>query len=48
MAPDAPGRFSTTTGCPSGCARRWATIRAVTSAEPPGENPTMRRIGLTG
>ena len=41
MRPAAPGLFSTTTDCPSKLApMREAICRAITSADPPGGNPT--------
>src|SRR5258705_9821958 len=48
MLPAAPGRFSTTTDCPSACERGWATDRADTSTPPPAWKPTIIRIGLYG
>ena len=48
MVPAAPGRFSTTTGCPSAWTRRSATLRAVTSFAPPGGKGTIQRIGFDG
>src|SRR5215471_19916381 len=48
MLPDAPGRFSTTTGWPSRGARRSATKRAIMSGPPAGVNGTIRRIGWSG
>jgi hypothetical protein len=36
MLPPAPGRFSTTTVCPSSSCRRGLSMRAATSVAPPG------------
>jgi hypothetical protein len=43
-----PGLFSMTTGWPSRCDKPSATIRAVASDTPPGENGTTYLIGLLG
>src|SRR3981189_985173 len=43
-----PGRFSTTTGCPSASPSRGATTRAIVSVAPPGGLGTSRRIGRLG
>src|SRR6218665_2227006 len=48
MFPEAPGRFSTTIGCPNPSAIFWATKRAELSVAPPGGNPRTRRIGRCG
>jgi hypothetical protein len=48
MLPEAPGRLSTTTGCPQRSASFCATRRAMMSVPPPGVNPTTIRTGLTG
>jgi hypothetical protein len=48
MFPDAPGRFSTTTLCPSRAPSFSEITRALESATPPGENGTMMRSGLEG
>src|SRR5690349_21413968 len=48
MLPLAPGRFSTTTDCPSRAASGSATTRALLSATPPGANGTMMRSGRAG
>ena len=48
MAPEAPGRFSTTICCPNASASFGAAWRTVTSAMPPGEKPTTMRMGLAG
>jgi hypothetical protein len=45
MLPEAPGRFSTTTGWPSLGDRRSATKRAMKSGPPAGVNGTTSRIG---
>src|SRR5512134_2149450 len=46
--PEAAGRLSITTGCPSRSARRGPSRRAVTSLPPPGANGMTRRIGREG
>src|SRR5512146_3515277 len=46
--PPAPGRLSTTTGCPHAAASFGATRRASTSAEPPARYGTTTWIGLEG
>src|SRR5258708_18678417 len=43
-----PGRFSTTTGCPSASPSRGETTRAIVSVAPPGGLGTSRRIGRVG
>src|SRR5688572_1767089 len=48
MAPDAPGLFSITIGCPRRCERAVARTRDVESAAPPGAAFTIRRMGLSG
>src|SRR6218665_1822168 len=45
MFPEAPGRFSTTMGCPNPSAIFWATSRAELSVAPPGGKPRTKRIG---
>src|SRR3954466_5002810 len=44
----APGRFSTTTGWASCSESAWPMMRVVGSAEPPGGNPTIKRMGFDG
>src|SRR5262245_48723471 len=44
----APGRFSTTTGCPSRSVSHCAIRRAAMSVVPPAGNPTMMRTGRAG
>src|SRR5512134_1203948 len=44
----APGRFSTTTGCPSAPVSFCATSRAMMSLPPPAGNPTIRRTVRAG
>src|SRR5437870_11589946 len=46
--PAAPGRLSTTTGCPSSSPRAGASVRAMMSVAPPGAKPTTSRIGFVG
>ena len=46
--PEAPGRFSTTTGWPKLSASFWAMSRPTMSVEPPGEKPSIRRTVLVG
>jgi hypothetical protein len=48
IAPVAPGRFSTTTGCPSEVASRSASTRATMSPVPPAENGTTSRTVRVG
>src|SRR5437868_4602685 len=48
MAPPAPPRFSTITGCPSCLASAVLTTRAITSDEPPAGYGTIRLTGLDG
>src|SRR6218665_1233404 len=48
MFPEAPGRFSTTMGCPSPSAIFWATRRAELSVAPPGGKPRTKRNGRCG
>src|SRR5262245_10639888 len=48
MVPDAPGRFSTTTGWPSCVCSRSPSARAMTSVALPGVKATMMRSGLEG
>src|SRR6267378_1435082 len=48
MLPLAPGRFSTSTGCPRRTPSGSATTRALLSATPPGANGTMMRSGFAG
>src|SRR2546427_3602539 len=43
-----PGRFSTTTGCPSASPSLGETTRAIVSVAPPGGLGTSRRIGRLG
>ena len=46
--PPAPGRFSTSTGCPRTRVSGSARARAVRSGEEPAGNPTNRRTGRVG
>src|SRR6266478_9140527 len=48
MLPEAPTRFSTTTGCPQRAASFSLTMRGSASAAPPAGNGTMTRIGRPG
>src|SRR5437868_2696404 len=48
MAPPAPPRFSTITGCPSCLASALLTTRAMTSDDPPAGYGTIRLTGLDG
>src|SRR6267143_2141065 len=48
MVPIAPGRFSTTTGCPSCAVSRSARIRATTSGGEPGALGAISLIGRLG
>src|SRR5260221_14405494 len=48
MLPDAPARFSTTTGCPQRAASLSPTMRGSASAAPPAGKGTMTRIGRAG
>src|SRR4051812_42250968 len=48
MLPEAPGRFSTITGCPSACRSCSPTTRAKMSVEPPGAQGTTIRTGRVG
>jgi hypothetical protein len=48
MFPDAPGLFSTSTGCPSDFESLSATVRARMSVEPPGAHGTMIFTGRSG
>src|SRR5437868_15124757 len=48
MVPEAPGRFSTITGCFIDCDMRSARIRAAASAGTPGDHGTMTRTGRDG
>src|SRR6059036_1534921 len=48
MLPEAPTRFSTTTGCPQRAASLSPTMRGSASAAPPAGNGTMTRIGRLG
>src|SRR5882762_7330408 len=48
MPPDAPTRFSTTTGCPQRAASLSPTIRGSALAAPPAGKGTMTRIGRAG
>jgi hypothetical protein len=48
ITPPAPGRFSTTTGCPSFTASASAITRAVKSLPAPAVNGTMSLTGLLG
>jgi hypothetical protein len=48
MVLEAPGRFSTVTGCLSTGENLSASTRARMSVPPPGGAPTMMRIGLSG
>jgi hypothetical protein len=47
-APPAPGRFSTTTGCPSAMVSRSASARASTSVPLPAVIGAMNLIGRFG
>jgi hypothetical protein len=48
MLPPAPGRLSTITCCPMALVRRFATIRASASVDPPGGHGTIKRIVRLG
>src|SRR5687767_4703391 len=48
IAPVAPGRLSTTTGCPSCSVSFGPTMRATISGVPPGAAPTTMRSGFVG
>ena len=48
ILPEAPTRFSTTTGWPQRSVSFWATIRAMMSVPPPGVKATTIRTGLVG
>src|SRR4051812_43584126 len=48
MLPPAPGRFSTTTGCPRARPSGSASDRATTSGWPPGAKGTTIRSGFVG
>src|SRR6185503_2602392 len=48
MLPPAPGRLSATTATPRSFAISSAMSRVRKSPDPPGGNPTTRRIGLAG
>ena len=48
VTPDAPGLFSTTTGCPRRCCSSGARSLAGTSVRPPGANATTRVTGRLG
>src|SRR5262245_13912193 len=48
MAPSAPGRFSTTTGCPRVCDIGTAMMRPTTSSAPPAGKVATMRIGFCG
>ena len=46
--PDAPARFSITTGWPSASDSGWAIMRATMSVVPAGGHGTIIRMGLVG
>lgn len=46
--PFAPGRVSTTTGCPVFSVIFWAMMRAMTSVLEPAAKGEMIRVGLSG
>src|SRR5439155_13591811 len=46
--PEAPGRFSTTTGWPKLSDSFWAMSRPTMSVEPPGAKPSIRRTVRVG
>src|SRR3954464_12481537 len=48
MVVEAPGLFTTTTGCPSGPSAAFAKARELTSVLPPGGHGTIRVIGRSG
>src|SRR5262249_15154949 len=48
MLPFEPGRFSTTTGCPTSSLSLWPTTRAEMSGAPPGGMGTISLIGRVG
>src|SRR5207249_2522677 len=48
IAPEAPARFSTTTGCPVLSESLAPTPRAIRSSAPPGAKGAISRIGLLG
>src|SRR5687768_18448586 len=48
MAPAAPARFSTTTGCDHASVIFCASTRAMMSVAPPGGNGTMKRTARDG
>src|SRR5512146_3135098 len=48
MLPEAPGRLSTMTGCPSAWVSLSATARARMSVDPPGAHGTMMWTGRSG
>src|SRR5688572_5862168 len=48
MAPEAPARFSTITGCPVLSESLAPTPRAMRSSATPGANGATRRMGLLG
>src|SRR5258708_12156757 len=48
MLPEAPTRFSTTTGCPQRAVSLSPTMRGSASAAPPAGKGTMTRIGGLG
>src|SRR5258708_12190322 len=48
MLPEAPTRFSTTTGCPQRAVSLSPTMRGSASAAPPAGKGTMTRIGRLG
>src|SRR4051794_37115570 len=48
MLPDAPGRLSTTIGCPSASPSFFATLRATVSTLPPGGKGTTSRMAPEG
>ena len=48
IIPEAPGRFSTITDCPSRAVISWAIRRAAKSLLPPAAIGTMIRIGRSG
>jgi len=48
IAEPAPGRFSTTTGCPMIVPNCWANAREIASVAAPGGYGTTSRTGFVG
>src|SRR5262249_21360894 len=48
MVPPAPGRFSTTTGCPTCCESCSSSMRGIMSVELPAATGTTARNGFVG